>query len=137
MKTLIVTILILAWWIILNGSTKQNYSEWIAPAYADTLKNIFIMDAKSISEGKKIYENACWTCHGLDGKGDGPAAEKLNPKPADHTSDKIQKQSDGALFWKMSKGRGEMLPLEKSLSKQQRWKLVCYIRELGKQNGTQ
>ena len=137
MKTFYATVLILALWIIFSGSARQNYTEWIAPAYADTLKNPFLKDAKIISEGKKIYESACWTCHGLDGKGAGPAAAKLNPNPADHTSGKIQMQSDGAIFWKISKGRGEMLPMEKSLSKQQRWKLVCYIRELGKQNGTQ
>lgn len=137
MKIFCTTILIFVVWIMLNSSMKQNPVDWIAPSYADTLINPFTSNEKIIADGKKIYESACWTCHGMDGRGDGPASKELKPKPADHTSANIQKQSDGAIFWKMSKGRGEMVPLEKSLSKQQRWKLVCYIRELGKKEGTQ
>ncbi|HLG35309.1 MAG TPA: cytochrome c [Bacteroidia bacterium] len=137
MKTICITVLVFSRWVIFSSSIGRGNEEWVAPAFADTLKNPFTADGKIIAEGKKIYESVCWSCHGLDGKGEGPASKELKPKPADHTSDKVQKQSDGAIFWKMSKGRGEMLPLEKSLSKQQRWKLVCYIRELGKKEGTQ
>lgn len=32
--------------------------------------------------GAKVYKNFCETCHGPEGKGDGPAAAALNPKPA-------------------------------------------------------
>ena len=120
-----------------NSHSPSSYEEWVAPPYADTLTNPIKADEKNLGEAKKIYENVCWSCHGLKGKGDGPASLKLNPKPADHTSEKVQRQTDGAIFWKMSKGRGDMLPYEKTLSKQQRWKLVCYIRELGKQNHMQ
>lgn len=31
------------------------------------------------------YEISCLACHGVDGKGDGPAAESLETKPADLT----------------------------------------------------
>jgi mono/diheme cytochrome c family protein len=31
------------------------------------------------------YRTVCSTCHGTDGRGDGPAAAALNPKPADFT----------------------------------------------------
>jgi mono/diheme cytochrome c family protein len=134
MKNLLLLGFLVACWILFNSST-QPVEDWIAPAYADTIKNPFMYNEKSIVEGKKIYESMCWTCHGLNGKGDGPASKDLHPAPADHTSGKIQRQSDGAIFWKLSKGRGLMIPFEQSLSKQQRWKLVCYIRELGKQYG--
>ena len=136
MKTLCLIGCLLAGWIIFSGNIVQHYEEWVAPSYADTLKNPLAYNEKVITEGKKIYESMCWACHGLDGKGDGPAAKELNPKPADHTSGKIQRQHDGVLFWKISKGRGLMAPYEQSLSKLQRWKLVCYIRELGKQYGS-
>ena len=129
------TVLLISGWIIFNGNMVQQYEAWNAPAFADTIKNPFAYNDKIMLEGKKIYESMCWTCHGLDGKGDGPASKELNPKPADHTSGKIQMQSDGVIFWKISKGRGPMIPYETSLSKSQRWKLVCYIRTLGKQYG--
>ncbi len=36
-----------------------------------------------VDMGKIEYENKCATCHGLAGKGDGPTAPYLTPKPAD------------------------------------------------------
>ncbi len=40
-------------------------------------------DAASLAAGKKLYQaNACWTCHGNEGKGDGAAAAALPVKPA-------------------------------------------------------
>jgi mono/diheme cytochrome c family protein len=34
-----------------------------------------------IAKGKGLFETTCATCHGPDGKGDGPAGAALNPKP--------------------------------------------------------
>lgn len=36
-----------------------------------------------LAAGKKVFMTYCATCHGTAGKGDGPAAAGLNPKPAD------------------------------------------------------
>ncbi len=130
MKKIILVVFFVSLWLLFNSN--NNTEEWVAPAWTDTLKNPFSNDIKAISEGKKIYESACWSCHGMGGKGDGPAAQTINPKPADHTSEIVQKQSDGSLYWKITKGRGVMAPYEKVYSKQQRWKLVCYIRKLKK-----
>jgi len=111
------------------GNIMQE-NTWIAPPYFDTLKNPFANNENAVAEGQKIYESMCWTCHGKTGKGDGPASKGLIPAPADHTSAKVQKQSDGAIYWKTSKGKGQMAPYEKVLSKQQRWKVVSFIRTL-------
>lgn len=108
----------------------QETEVWKAPVYADTLKNPYRWDTLAYREGKKIYESSCWSCHGKTGKGDGPASANLKKKPADHTGSIVQTQSDGALFWKISKGKGQMLPYERSFTKAQRWKLVNYIRKL-------
>jgi mono/diheme cytochrome c family protein len=35
--------------------------------------------------GKVTYEKICAMCHGMTGKGDGPTAAVLNPKPRNHT----------------------------------------------------
>jgi mono/diheme cytochrome c family protein len=34
-------------------------------------------------EAEQIFKTRCATCHGAAGKGDGPAAAALNPKPRD------------------------------------------------------
>lgn len=37
------------------------------------------------SDAKGMFKSYCAPCHGVSGKGDGPAAAALNPKPADLT----------------------------------------------------
>ena len=32
-----------------------------------------------------VFKNRCTPCHGVNGKGDGPAAAALNPKPRNYT----------------------------------------------------
>jgi mono/diheme cytochrome c family protein len=34
--------------------------------------------------GAKLYATYCASCHGPEGKGDGPVAATLNPRPANH-----------------------------------------------------
>jgi mono/diheme cytochrome c family protein len=99
---------------------------WNAPAEAKATKN----PIKGLGNAKKAAETNCASCHGPGGKGDGPAAAALPPpKPADWTSDKVQKMSDGEIFWKISNGRGAMPPW-KHLPEKERWELVNYIRTL-------
>lgn len=40
----------------------------------------------SVARGQQVYKEYCWQCHGTTGKGDGPAASGLNPKPAIHAN---------------------------------------------------
>ncbi len=104
--------------------------KWVAPASADKLENPFKGDEAATAKGKKLYRQMCAICHGVKGKGDGMAGSALNPKPANFTKEEIQSESDGALFWKMSEGRGNMVSYKETLSETQRWQLVNYIRTL-------
>jgi mono/diheme cytochrome c family protein len=61
--------------------------------------------AQSAAEGKKIYASYCVTCHGEQGKGDGPAARALPIKAADHTNGAAMNQlSDKYLTDIITKG---------------------------------
>jgi len=103
--------------------------EWNAdPKCVAAAKNT----VKGIGNAKKTAETNCVTCHGVSGKGDGPAAAALPPpKPADWTSAKVQAESDAILFCKISDGRGAMPPW-KHLPEKDRWEMVNYIRTLKK-----
>ena len=48
------------------------------------------------SDGLEMFTSYCAPCHGRTGKGDGPAAKALNPKPADLTQ--ITKKHGGTAF---------------------------------------
>ena len=45
----------------------------------------------SLDRGQVIYKEYCAQCHGATGKGDGPAASGLNPKPAIHANIPFEK----------------------------------------------
>ncbi len=105
----------------------QAPGEWKAPPEEKAKKN----PVKGVGNAKKTVETNCVPCHGASGKGDGPAAAALPTKPADWTSDRVQKETDGELFWKISNGRGPMPPW-KHLPDKDRWEVVNYIRTLKK-----
>lgn len=107
-----------------------NGSSWTAPASANELKNPYKGNAAETAKGKTLYLQMCSVCHGNKGKGDGPAGVNLNPRPADHTSAKVQDQSDGAIFWKITNGKPPMAAYKDVLSEEQRWDLVNFIRTL-------
>lgn len=105
---------------------------WTCPAAEKGKRNPVARSDAAVAAGKKLtVDKACNACHGDSGRGDGPGAAALNPKPADWTSAKVQQESDGCLFWKITTGRGAMPPWA-SLSETERWQIVHYIRTLKK-----
>ncbi len=108
-------------------ATAWAQGPWQAPASEKGKKS----PGGNAANGKKLAETNCVSCHGPGGKGDGAAAPALNPKPADWTSAKVQSDSDGELFWKISNGRGPMPPW-KHLSEKDRWDLLAHVRSLKK-----
>ena len=122
----------------LSAGTKLNLSElvsrgkWTAPSWADTLKNPLSKIVQATKKGKSIFNSQCYVCHGTDGKGDGIAARTINPRPANLTSPDVQKQSDGAIYWKITTGKLPMASYKNVYSDKQRWELVNYIRVLGR-----
>ena len=110
--------------------TKET-KEWKVPAREARRANPVASDEKSIAAGKKLYVQECADCHGGAGRGDGPGARDLEldaPMP-DLSQAKMWKQTDGALFFKITEGR-EPMPGMEDLSEEQRWHLVNYVRTL-------
>ena len=61
--------------------------------WADTLMIFLIIlglsnmaAADELAAGQSLYDAKCQICHGAKGRGDGPAAAALNPKPANFTN---------------------------------------------------
>ncbi|MBL7892882.1 MAG: cytochrome c [Bacteroidia bacterium] len=124
-------ILLISAFIMLAALYRQK-DLWVAPEKANTIPNPIANNNISIERGKKLFSQVCWTCHGVNGQGNGPASKALKRKPANFTDSTLQKQTDGALFWKISEGKGQMSPYKVSLTTEQRWHLVNYIRNFKK-----
>lgn len=105
---------------------------WVAPSTSNANKNPFSGNEDATKKGKAIFTQMCSMCHGVKGRGDGMAGTALTPKPANLTSDKVQSQSDGAIFWKITEGRTPMASYKTVLTEEQRWQVINYIRTLKK-----
>jgi mono/diheme cytochrome c family protein len=112
-------------------STILAQEAWTVPPGEKERANPFVDDEATLSVGKSLYNKHCKQCHGKEGLGDGPAAGKLSTTIPDLTSKIISVQSDGELFFKMSKGRAEMPGFEKTISDaEDRWLVINYLRTL-------
>jgi mono/diheme cytochrome c family protein len=98
--------------------------------------------AGDAAAGKKLFDTYCFTCHGLDGKGDGPAGAALNPPPRNfveghfkfdaNKDGKVGEDADLALVIKNGAaaygGNPAMAPWGSQFSDQQIQDLIAYIR---------
>lgn len=105
---------------------------WKAPARAAKKQNPFPADNASLQAGKRVYEAECSSCHGPKGKGDGPSAKDLEVPAGDLSNPALWGQSDGELFWKLTEGRKPMPSYAQTLTEEQRWHVVNFLRTLAK-----
>jgi hypothetical protein len=86
--------------------------------------------AESLKLGEQVYLEACQSCHGTQGRGDGPEARRSGLTPIDLTQPFMANISDGELFWIVSNGWYGMPGFKERLSEEKRWHVVNYIRSL-------
>ncbi len=69
-------------------STDAAYAQVVRTAQ-NRVRVVITNDARA--KARDIFSERCATCHGANGKGDGPAAANLKPKPIDFHSQNWQK----------------------------------------------
>lgn len=97
-------------------------------------------DDGQMAKARENYQSYCVKCHGEGGKGDGPGAAMLNPKPRDYTDCKtMQAKKDDELFKVIKDGgdsiglSADMQPFGGNLSDDEIHGLVTFIRGFCKQ----
>lgn len=69
-------------YLMVQGVPEFHYDEpWTSPEFSKA----------DVGRGKVLYKEYCAQCHGATGKGDGPAASGLEPKPAIHANMPFEK----------------------------------------------
>lgn len=88
---------------------------------------------KSLPDPRALFETHCATCHGKEGKGDGPAAAGLDPKPRDLTSGRFSfGNTSDAIAKTIEAGIPPAMPgFGAALSQREREALARFVLELG------
>lgn len=93
--------------------------------------------AQDVATGQALYQQYCSTCHGPEGKGNGPAASAMQPKPRDHTDGAYMNTLSEAHLVKViseggpAVGRSPLMPpWQGTLSAQQIRAVVGFLRSL-------
>lgn len=94
----------------------------------------WISTPELVSHGKELFAAQCTSCHGAEGKGNGPAAASLNPPPRNFTSNDGWKNGRKAtmVFKTLKEGlAGSSMASYATLPVDDRWALVQYVLSLG------
>jgi mono/diheme cytochrome c family protein len=99
-------------------------------AKPEELVNPVAFSEASVQRGRDAYGYYCVQCHGPDADGRGTVGQSFAPLPADLREEKVQSQSDGSLFSRISLGFNRHPPLWYTVAEHDRWAVVNYIRSL-------
>lgn len=109
------------------------------PLHARAMPNPPTVTTAALLEGRKIFRQRCSLCHGGGGEGNASLGKAFYPPVPDLTGSTIRHWSDRDLFWTIQNGiRMTGMPAwRSSLSGQQTWDVVAYIRHMSEHDGKQ
>ncbi len=103
-----------------------NAQNWQAPVASKKKQNPYEASTRNISSGKKIYNINCKSCHGDATLGNMLPLQPV--APSDLGSQAFLIQTDGEIYYKINKGNGSMPTFEKTLSDEDKWMVITYLR---------
>ena len=93
------------------------------------LDNPVEVSARSLDEGRALYETFCAVCHGATGDGDGPLVPKIPNPPAYHSA-AVRGLPAGHVFHVITYGSGRMPSYASQVTREERWKIVSHVQIL-------
>lgn len=87
-------------------------------------------DAGAVARGAVVFTNFCAPCHGVSGLGNGPVAARGVPPPPSLHAENALRMKDGQMFHVLSYGQGNMVSYASLLPRDDRWKVILYVRAL-------
>ena len=93
------------------------------------VRNPIAPTSESVAAGQVVYERYCQTCHGLNGRGDGPGGVGFEPPPVD-LAIHVPLHGDADIFRFISNGieGTSMVGLADNLTDDEIWHVINFIR---------
>jgi hypothetical protein len=111
--------------LFFSVSTFASAPAWEVPDDQKTVVAPFKFTEEMQKQGEQSYLKNCQSCHGQIGKDNWV---KLDPPPGDLSKEKVQKQTDGELFYRITVGKAPMPEFRNIIPEDERWWLVAYMR---------
>ncbi|MRR19297.1 cytochrome c [bacterium] len=121
------TVLFLMFMLLIPSLVRGQ--DWVVPEERRGRLSTFPFTDETRKDGERLYNINCLSCHGTPGKNNYIA---LVPSPGDPATEKIQRNSDGEIFHKVSVGRGPMPSFRSVLTTDEIWKVVSYLRSFNR-----
>jgi mono/diheme cytochrome c family protein len=101
----------------------ERDTKWVAPPAAVQRTSPLAHRPDAAPGGRKLFHQQCASCHSPDGQG--------SERGPDLTARRVQAQTDGALFWKITQGNTRRgMPTFSFLPEPERWQLVLHLRAI-------
>lgn len=103
---------------------KTHFRHGIVPLSSGLAKKL---DEAAIARGKILYTKHCLQCHGVDGTGNGPEADKQNVPPT-NLKKLVSEVPNFEFFMSISQWQGDMPGWKEEFSPIDRRDLEAYIK---------
>ena len=131
--------------------TSEDENGNAVPKFLTGYPDIVEVDQAFIKHGQEMYMIHCYTCHGADGRGMGPAKRAMDVLatydasvpdvkktgtvaliPANLTDQKFAEgaYANGKIFNTITKGQGTMNGLGPMIKVKDRWAIIAYVRAM-------
>jgi mono/diheme cytochrome c family protein len=109
-----------------------NTPEGYARAATEVKNPFTINDKKVVEQGKYYFDIYCAVCHGVNGDGKGYIVTegKYTAIPPTYFDPMYMAMTEGTMFHSVTYGRNAMQSYAYALSKEERWKVVTYVKHL-------
>jgi mono/diheme cytochrome c family protein len=114
-----------------DSTPSANENATLVPVPAEYAGLTNPLGEEAADTGAEVFRTNCATCHGPQGRGDGPAGQSLEPKPRNLAH--IQAAAgDDFLFWRIREGKPgtSMVAWKGILTDEQIWQTISFIRTL-------
>ncbi len=124
---------------IARGYTPLHYASTPQDALraGEELKSpIDLASQQTRERGSAVFVNYCAVCHGAGGAGNGTVTQRGFPPPPSLLAEHALKMKEGQMFHVLTFGQNNMPSYASQLSREDRWRVIGYVRTLQAQAPT-